>query len=188
MEKGITLKEKVFQTIEEQIPLKEFEQWLYQQSDLLEKMSNDLILELFEFNYNQKGAHYEFKKSFVKYFDENEFMLWKIKANLRDLIAGKETKDRILHEFYYDLGYGEYPFVQRIGYYLFEFEELEYSTRTLPDLLSDLKSDAEELLNEIELQEKLISDFRIKSFVRKERQMALPTVEVKRQWWKFWYN
>src|SRR5258706_2578242 len=105
MEKGITLKEKVFQTIEEQIPLKEFEQWLYQQSDLLEKMSNDLILELFEFNYNQKGAHYEFKKSFVKYFDENEFMLWKIKANLRDLIAGKETKDRILHEFYYDLGY-----------------------------------------------------------------------------------
>ena len=174
--------------IEEQIALKEFEQWLYSQSDLLEGINNDLILDLFTFNYNQKGAHYEFKKSFVKHFEENEFMLWKIKTNLRDLISGKETRDRILHDFYYDLGYGDYPFLQRIGCYMHELDELHYSTRSFADVLNELKSDALELLNEIERQEKLTPDFRIKAFERKEKQISQPSVKAKKQWWKFWYN
>jgi hypothetical protein len=131
----LDLTERIFMAIEEQIPLKEFEQWLYSQPELLEAINDDLILGLFTFNYNQKGALYEFKIAFLQYFNEDEFMLWKIKANLSDLIAGKQTKDRILTEFYYELGYDEYPFLQRLGYYRFEIEDAEYDGRSVLDVL-----------------------------------------------------
>lgn len=175
-------------TIEEEIPLKEFEQWLYSQGDLLDNLNDELALAVFSFNYNQKGAHYEFNKIFVPHFDENEFMLWKIKANLRALIMGKETRDRILHDFYYDLGYDDYPFLQGIGYYMFDFEEPEYSGRSLSDLSSELKSDAQELLNEIELQEKMNPDFQIKSFRKIESELITSTVVSKKKWWTVLYS
>src|SRR5689334_22974662 len=130
-------------TIEEQIPLKEFEQWLYTQPDFLNAINDDdLILAIFSFNYNQKGAQHEFKHTLLHYFDEEEFMLWKIKANLNDLIAGKEIRDRILNEFYYELGYGDYPFLQRIGYYMFELEDAQYAGRSAADVLVGLRADA----------------------------------------------
>ena len=48
------LKKMIFMTIEDHLSLKEFESCLYSQEDLSDKMSEDLILELFTFNYNQK--------------------------------------------------------------------------------------------------------------------------------------
>jgi len=173
----LTLKEKIFMTIEEQIPLKEFEQWLYSQAELLETLNDDLILALFTFNYTQKGAHYEFKSCFIKYFNEEEFMFWKIKANLRDLIAGSETRDRILREFYYDLGYDMY-----------EFEDAEYMGQSLTDIHTNLKSDAQELLDEIELKEKTTTDFKIKNFERMETPQPPTSIVTKKVWWKFWHN
>ncbi len=185
------LKEKVFMTIEEQIPLKEFEQWLYGQSHLLEGSENVLTIDLFAFNYNQKGALYEFRRSFTQRFDEREFMLWKIKENLRDLIFDRGNAERILHDFYYDLGNGDYPFVQRIGCYLFEIEDIGYSTRTIDEVMSEVRQDAIVLLNDIEFDEGANPDFDIKSFKRKEDEAkaihsALSTSKPAKFWWQFW--
>ena len=156
-----TLKQKVFMAIEEQLPLKEFEAWLYKQHDLSEMMGIDLILSLFSFNYNQRGAQYEFKGTFLKYFDRQEFILWKVKANLLDLIEGKETRDRILHEFY-SLSY-EYPFLQSIGYYMYSLEDIGYY-RNISAALKELNEDAAQLLQNIKEQENNIPGFRISEF------------------------
>jgi len=149
--------------IEDQLPLKEFETWLYDQTDLSEMMGNDPILGLFSFNYNQRSAQYEFKNTFLRYFDPQEFMLWKVKANLSDLIAGKGTRDRILYEFC-QLGYEEYPFLQNIGYYMYYLEDIELYGKDTNTALEELKQDASQLLEKIKEQENDIPGFRITEF------------------------
>ncbi len=119
------LKKMVFKTIEDHLPLKEFETWLYDQEDLSNQIGEDLILELFTFNYNQNGAKYAFKNTFLNCFDKEEFMLWKVKTNLQDLIDGRETRERILNDFYW-IGYDDVPCIQGLGYYMYNFEDAEY--------------------------------------------------------------
>src|SRR5687767_1943229 len=102
------LKENILKTIEEQMSVKEFEYWLYRHEELSNYMDINIVLEAFSFNYNQKGARYAFKSSFLEYFDREEFLRWKVKLNLQDLIAGNPTRDRILNEFYW-MGYEEVP-------------------------------------------------------------------------------
>jgi hypothetical protein len=186
------LKEKVFMVIEEQMPIKVFEAWLYDQQDLSEMMSNDLILGLFSFNCNQRGAQFEFKNTFLKYFDEQEFVLWKVKANLRDLIAGKETRDRILREFYYQ-DYDKYSFLQSIGSYMFYFEDDGYFD--IQVALKELKQDSAQLLKQIEEQEKhpgfKISEFRSDPIEMKGAMYPpatnSPVIYLsEKKWWKFW--
>lgn len=58
------LKLKVFEVVEDQLPLKEFEEWLYGREDLSDRMNEDIILELYSFNYNNRDARYEFKSTF----------------------------------------------------------------------------------------------------------------------------
>lgn len=89
-------------------------------------------------------------------------MLWKVKSNLSDLIAGKGTRDRILHDFYY-LGY-TYPFLMHIGYYIYHIEDYIYYGNSLNDVLENLKHDSQRLLSEINAKEKSTVGFKISEF------------------------
>ncbi len=64
------LKEKIFKVMESD--LKHFENWLYDQIDLSEQMSESLIFELYNFNYNQRNAHFEFNDLFLSFFNQKE--------------------------------------------------------------------------------------------------------------------
>jgi hypothetical protein len=144
-------KDKVFKVLEGYLSLAEFEKWLYKSDDLLNLMSRDVVLEAFTFNYKQHDAKYRFKKQSSLIFDEDEFMLWKVKSNLRDLIAKSNNRDRILYDFYC-LGYDGYNFLQSIGYYMYQIEDIEYYVMILRATLHELKRDAENPLSKIEKQ------------------------------------
>jgi hypothetical protein len=90
------------------------------------------------------------------------------------LIDGRETRDRILNEFY-TLGYEELPFLQRLGYYRYEFEDSEYTNRTEAEIMIELKSDACALLQEIEMQEAQFSGF--KSMILKTVRMKIVNID-----------
>ena len=189
------LKEKVFQVIEEQVGIKEFENWLYQQSDLAEMMDQDLILELFSFNYNQNAANYIFKNSFLPYFDQEEFANWKIMANLNDLVIGKGNTERILADFN-DMSLEEYPFLTDLGYYRFYFEDCDYTGRSREALQKDLQMEAESLLGEIQESQVMDSAFDLKNFVSKQQLIENlkydnPVSQInssgnRKKWWEFW--
>ena len=151
--------------MEDQLALKGFECWLYSQEELSLQMGDDVVLELFSFNYNQNGAKYAFKDTFLKYFEKEEFMLWKVKTNLQDLIDGRESRDRIISEFY-DLGYDALPFLQEIGYYMYQLEDSEYTARKEAQIMIELKKDARALLQEIEIAEMQNRGFNIYNFKR----------------------
>jgi hypothetical protein len=187
------LKKMVFETIEEHLSLKDFESWLYQQDDLVNQLNDDLIFALFTFNYKQNGAKYEFKKSALEFFDKEEFMLWKVKTNLQDLINETESRDRILNEFYY-LGYDELPFLHELGYYAFQLEDAEYLNFDRESIIQEMKNVALDILHEIKEAENKVTDFKISTFKRS----PIPKVKAEvfnskiekalssKKWWQFW--
>jgi hypothetical protein len=182
------LRNMIFMTIEDHLSLGEFETWLYGQESLSNQMSEELILGLFSFNYNQKGAKYEFRSTFLKYFEREEFMLWKVKTNLQDLIDGRETRDRILNDFY-TIGYDEVPCIQGLGYYMYELEDADYYRMGKQTVIESLKKEAVELLQEIIAEESKNSEFKISSFKRVPRlefSVGVTTANNSKEWWKFW--
>ena len=111
-------------------------------------------------------------------------MLWKVKSNLRDLIANRDNRDRILYDFYY-LGYDGYDFLQSIGYYMYQIEDIEYYDNDLEAALRELKRDAENLLSEIEKQELEKPGFRLVDFKSSDKDVNESRV-VTKKWWNFW--
>jgi hypothetical protein len=178
------LKENVFKVLEDQMSLEDFERWLYNSEELQDLMTEDVVLEAYTLNYKQRDAKYQFKKAIFKYFDEDEFLLWKVKANLTDLIANRNDRDRILYDFYY-LGYDGYTFLQPIGYYMYQIEDIEYYGNDLEAVLNELKRDSEVLLREIEKQELENPGFRLEDYRGSEKLEWQPLV-ITKKWWKFW--
>lgn len=181
-------KENVFRVIEEQMSLKDFESWLYSNEALSDQMTQDVILEAYSFNYGQKGARYEFRNTFLEYFDKEEFMLWKLKSNLQDLVEGKPTRDRILNDFYW-MGYDELPCLQGLRYYMYHLEDAEYLNIGKESVIKNLKKDANDLLQEIIKEEIGNPDFRIFAFKKEPRLVFSAEVTNtfnQKEWWKFW--
>ncbi|MBL0741423.1 hypothetical protein [Chryseolinea lacunae] len=182
------LKQNIFKVIEEQLPIKVFEHWLYGSVELSERMGEALILDLFSFNYNQRRARYEFKKALLKYFDEDEFLLWKVKANLQDLVDERETRDRILDDFY-SLGLNDdkCEFLLHMGYYKHDIDNIGYNGLDLKSVIQNLKDDAASLLRDIKRAEDATPNFKLSDFDRhKPKEETLQTEPVPKQWWKFW--
>lgn len=177
-------KENAFKVLEGYMTLEEFEQWLYKSDVLADLMSLDVVVEAFIFNYKQDDAKYRFKKAIFPYFDEDEFLLWKVKSNLRDLIANSQNRDRILYDFYY-LGYDGYCFLQPIGYYMYQIEDIEYYGNNLQAVLEELKRDALNLLSEIEKQESEKPGFKLVDYLPTGKTAKEKPV-ITKKWWNFW--
>ena len=179
-----SFKENTFKVLEGYIALGEFERWLYESEELLPLIRQDVVLEAFTFNYKQHDAKYEFKKAIFPHFDEDEFLLWKVKANLRDLIENRSNRDRVLYDFYY-LAYDGYYFLQPIGYYMYQIEDIEYYGNNLEVVLAELRQDAENLLAEIEKQELEKPGFRLVDY-RSSNETGSETPVITKKWWNFW--
>jgi hypothetical protein len=178
------LKENVFKVLEDQLPLEDFERWIYDSDELQNLMTQGVVLETYMFNYKQPDAKYQFKKAVFKYFDEEEFLLWKIKANLRDLIADRNDRDRILYDFYY-LGNDGYTFLQSIGYYMFQIKDIQYYGNDLKAVLIELRRDSEDFLRKIEKQASENPEFRLRDY-RDDGKLEYRPLVITKKWWKFW--
>ena len=188
------LKIRVFRTIEKEIELQDFEKWLYVQNDLSERMDEGLILELFSFNYNQRGASFGFDRKFINYFDKKEFTNWKILANLKTLQNGCEEPERILCDFY-DLSNGDYPYLSSLGYNQFELEDCEYYGWSRKERLKAIQKEADELLSEIEEWSASAQEVDLKDFEPKTKKLDMlrfsspessATEPINKKWWEIW--
>lgn len=155
------LKEYIFNVIEDRASLKDFEAWLYAHERLAEQMHDDLSLALYSFNYNQRGGRLVFKDTMIRFFDQDEFILWKVKMNLSDIINGRPSTASILDTFCYE--FDDYPFLQPIGYYTFRLEDATDAGLN-EEISNELKEDAMALLSAIELQEKTVPGFKLSMF------------------------
>lgn len=159
------LKGKIFQTIIGDFTLNVFEQWLYKQQDLVQKMDDYFILDLFTFNYGQKHALSVFTSLCLAKYGETAFDVWKIKYYLFALAEGVKRDQcmKILREFQ-DFGFKGYDIIQNFGYYEYSYEQYEYCGGDLAILDKEIQKEALKLLIEITREELIIDDFELKAF------------------------
>lgn len=107
-------KEYLFQAVDRQIPLKDFEQWLYAKIDQENEDMEGLILDLYCFNYLKKDAHYEFRKLVFNYYKTAVFDQWKIMNNLQQLSKGVSCPDSMIADFS-KMAHLGYTFLNNLG-------------------------------------------------------------------------
>lgn len=189
------LKERIFKVIEKQLEIKEFESWLYSEASLSERMHEDLILELYSFNYNQRAVDYEFRNLFLSFFDKQEFTHWKIIANLETLSKGGNVAERVLNDFY-DLGFEDYPYLMTIGHYQYQLDDCEYYGWSREKMISEIQKEASQLLSEIQEWLKTPSNIDLRQFEPQIKNVdvipdnssenVISTGNNLKKWWEFW--
>jgi hypothetical protein len=178
------LKQNIFRVFDYQISLKDFESWLYTNTELANLLNDEIVLETYSFNYNQKDAGDNFKNRMKSYFDLEEFILWKVKSNLSDLINGTNDSQRILRDLTY-LGYDGYGFLISIGHYKNRIEDHELHAQNVEDIHNQLKENCSILLAEINRQESNKLDFKLSDF-QNPADLNQQPLTITWEWWKPW--
>ena len=79
--------EFIFQFINSEIPLEEFEAWVYQTSKLEEILGPDTYLDLIDFNFRSKDALYQVKQKLLAKIGVEQFEIWYMHKQLTNLIS-----------------------------------------------------------------------------------------------------
>ncbi|MEO8146985.1 MAG: hypothetical protein ABI723_05070 [Bacteroidia bacterium] len=113
-------KQIFFQLLNLDLSVKDFEQWVYKYSDILETdLQAELHFDLISFDYNQRGSFSKIKEKIKPYIDNDEFNIWRAKKLLTDIIEQKidlVEATRKLRELYFDTGESFIPVKLGIGY------------------------------------------------------------------------
>ncbi|PZR30942.1 MAG: hypothetical protein DI538_21815 [Azospira oryzae] len=176
-------KENIFRVLGGYMSLEAFAQWLYGNEVLSNMMmTNDSVLMAYEFNYGKPGAKYEFRAAFSGFFND-EFLLWKVKSNLSELIAGTSRADLIVSDFY-KLGDQGYPWAYSIGYYEYLFDSGLYDYEDRDESMQDLKAESRQLLSLIIDQEKERANFKLSDFTFPARDELAIKTKFTANFWK----
>jgi hypothetical protein len=105
---------KYFDLVENQISLKEFEQWVYHSPFLEKELNEDQYLDLIALNYNTPSSIYELSKILIDKINKGKFEKKRMCNILNSIINrdGNEAKNLILC---YDLYCKGYDFLKDLG-------------------------------------------------------------------------
>lgn len=106
---------KFYNTIIGNIPIEEFENWIYHDNEVESLYPEEDYMELISFNYKKNGAKNELIRLLTrKYIDLGEYEKWKLLNKLKNALEGEEHLSKILIEFY-DLYCSGYEFLNDLG-------------------------------------------------------------------------
>jgi hypothetical protein len=113
-------KQTFFRLLDGDLPIKDFEQWVYKSGDFLEtELQQDIYLDLISFNYNQKDNLLLLSDKIKTLVDIDEFNIWRTKRLLKDIIENNidlVLATRKLRQLYFDTGESFIPITLGIGY------------------------------------------------------------------------
>ena len=108
------IKEIFYKTIQDEISLDDFENWLYTNKEIEILFPSDDYLELISLNFKKSGAKYELWKLLQKHIDPGDFEQYKMLGLLYEARQKTNRLPFILKEFY-DLYCSGYNFLQELG-------------------------------------------------------------------------
>ena len=108
------IKEKFYLMILNEVSMKDFELWLYADTEIEKTLSSDDYLDLISLGFKKSGAKYELVKLLKKHIDLAEFETYKILKLLKEAQRKTDNLPYILIEFYY-LYCDGYHFLRDIG-------------------------------------------------------------------------
>lgn len=109
-----SLKELFYRAITGEMPLLDFEQWLYTSAEVEQHLSADDYLALLTLNYRKRGARHELLKLLEQLIDLGEFETHKLLKLLQEVSLKTPRLPFILVEFY-NLYCRGYYFLQDLG-------------------------------------------------------------------------
>ena len=108
------IKDKFFKTLQGEIPIEDFENWVYNSTELEKFLGSVDYTDFISLDYKKQGAKYEIQNLIRKFIDKSEFETWKIKILL--LNALNRTGDFSLAiRLFYDLYFHGYGFMDNLG-------------------------------------------------------------------------
>lgn len=85
-----TTRLKFLELLNDELSLKDFEQWIYKNSDDLEKeLSADFYLELISLNYNQNDSALQLEHMLFTLISADAFNIWRTKKLLTEIVEQK---------------------------------------------------------------------------------------------------
>jgi hypothetical protein len=109
-----SLKELFYRTITGEMPLLDFEQWLYASDEVERLLPADDYLALLTLNYHKSGAKYELTKLLKQHIDLGDLETYKLLKLLQEAILKTPQLPFILMAFY-NLYCRGYYFLQDLG-------------------------------------------------------------------------
>ena len=108
------LEVSLFRYLAGELPLNDFEQWVYSAPQLEDYLTGPLYLELISFQYHQPAAGYELSKLIRKQIDPARFHAWQIQRLLNRLLDGQQDAVEVFESLYKLYGKG-YQFLGSIA-------------------------------------------------------------------------
>jgi len=208
------IKDKFFKILLGEIPIEDFENWVYNSSELENYIGSDDYTDLISLDYKKQGAKYDIQKMIRKYIDKSEFETWKMKILLFNAL--NRTGDYSLAiRLFYDLYCQGYDFMDNLAfgygltldcpyssYGVDSFEELtnEQKDRLVNSFYPDIQKELTKVLSWIDSGLVVLTgeqdeynrfkfiDYRTES----DKQPTAYKVERienedrKTEWWKIW--
>lgn len=148
--------------------VKDFEQWLYENSELEKNLTESEYLDLISLNFNKNYTKHEVHKILDAYLNLGEFEKWKIYKILNDLISKNENFIKSLIQTY-NLYCNGFYFMDNLGmnyglnfvvYEMNSWEELtnHQKQNRIVEIYEEVKTEALKILNWIESQKIIITD------------------------------
>lgn len=108
------IKTEVFEFLNREMPLEEFEQWVYATKDIEEVFSREDYVELLSVDYSKISNRFDVVKLVTRYIDEGEYETWKLKKLLYAVINDDADLQQVFIDFY-DLYCDGYRFLDNLG-------------------------------------------------------------------------
>ena len=140
------IKLNFFKLLDNEFPISEFENWIYEQDSLLEiELDKTVYFDLISFNYKHEKSLFQLKEKLKQTIDTKEFVIWKIRNLLQNIIDEKINlviATRKLRDLYYETDEKLIPITLGVGYES-EFEDVpipsEYYQWEIDSLSEKLK-------------------------------------------------
>ncbi len=156
--------------LEGDLPIKDFERWVYDSSDSIEnELGKEAHLDLISFGYKRASSLDELKDMILGYINTMEFKLWRTKKLLSEIVENKidlVLATRKLRDLYYDGGNTFIPVDLGVGYeselddvpipseYIeFQSHEVEEKLKKVEWYRNYILRDAKELLDTLNRQD-----------------------------------
>ena len=98
----------------EEMPIEDFESWVYSNKELEQVLPESVYLDLIAFGYKEKGAKYELFHLLLNLVDAGEYETARIRSMLEKALKKRESYPELLMEFYHLYSDG-YKFLQQLG-------------------------------------------------------------------------
>lgn len=193
------IKHKIFEVLNENGDLLQFEAWLYANPEIENTLPADLYFDLIEFNYKQHDAKNLFDNMVKKFINKGEFEEWKIRKLLTEALNNGKELPEILKRFYdfYCRGYSFFDNLG-LGYGLSVVAE-DYGEEKLKAVFPNVKVEIEKVIHWLDSKKVILTglqdeynnyeylDYRTIE-ERKPSSYSIANTPEKniKPWWKFW--